>query len=211
MPLRAAGEAAARAAGGRSAAGRRDAADPGRRARDLGDAPRPRRAEGGRPVPRGPLLPAQRRVAAGCRRSPSGARTSRCSRRISCAGSPSATSEPVPTLAPDAMALLIAAPWPGNVRQLLNLLEQAVALATTSRHSRHRSSRARCARTPARWCRSRRRARPSSATTWCGCSRSPSGNVTQAALLAKRNRTEFYKLLQRHRLEPAMFKEGKAP
>jgi len=36
------------------------------------------------------------------------------------------------------------------------------------------------------------------------------GNVTQAALLAKRNRTEFYKLLQRHRLEPAMFKEGKA-
>ena len=36
------------------------------------------------------------------------------------------------------------------------------------------------------------------------------GNVTQAALLAKRNRTEFYKLLQRHRLEPAMFKEGKS-
>ena len=34
----------------------------------------------------------------------------------------------VPTLAPDAMALLISAPWPGNVRQLLNLLEQAVAL-----------------------------------------------------------------------------------
>ena len=38
----------------------------------------------------------------------------------------------VPTLAPDAMALLISAPWPGNVRQLLNLLEQAVALTTTS-------------------------------------------------------------------------------
>ena len=36
------------------------------------------------------------------------------------------------------------------------------------------------------------------------------GNVTQAAQLAKRNRTEFYKLLQRHQLEPAMFKEGKA-
>ena len=35
------------------------------------------------------------------------------------------------------------------------------------------------------------------------------GNVTQAAALAKRNRTEFYKLLQRHRLEPAMFKESK--
>jgi two-component system response regulator GlrR len=39
---------------------------------------------------------------------------------------------PAQTLAPDAMALLISAPWPGNVRQLLNLLEQAVALATTN-------------------------------------------------------------------------------
>jgi two-component system response regulator GlrR len=40
--------------------------------------------------------------------------------------------KPQPTLAPEAMALLVAAPWPGNVRQLLNLLEQAVALTTTS-------------------------------------------------------------------------------
>ena len=35
------------------------------------------------------------------------------------------------------------------------------------------------------------------------------GSVTHAARMAKRNRTEFYKLLQRHRLEPAMFKEAK--
>jgi two-component system response regulator GlrR len=32
------------------------------------------------------------------------------------------------------------------------------------------------------------------------------GNVTQAAKLAKRNRTEFYKLLQRHQLDPKLFK-----
>ena len=32
------------------------------------------------------------------------------------------------------------------------------------------------------------------------------GNVSQAARLAKRNRTDFYKLLQRHALEPALFK-----
>ena len=89
---RAAGEAAARAAGGRGAPGRRDAVDPGRRARDLGDAPRSRRAEGVRPVPRGPLLPPQRRVAEAAARSPTGARTSRCWRRISCASWPSATS-----------------------------------------------------------------------------------------------------------------------
>ena len=45
--------------------------------------------------------------------------------------------KPVPTLAPDAMAMLVAAPWPGNVRQLLNLLEQALALTTTTRDPRH--------------------------------------------------------------------------
>jgi two-component system response regulator GlrR len=32
------------------------------------------------------------------------------------------------------------------------------------------------------------------------------GNVTQAARLARRNRTEFYKLLERHSLEPKLFK-----
>jgi two-component system response regulator GlrR len=32
------------------------------------------------------------------------------------------------------------------------------------------------------------------------------GSVTQAARLAHRNRTEFYKLLERHQLQPAMFK-----
>ena len=32
------------------------------------------------------------------------------------------------------------------------------------------------------------------------------GNVTQAARLAGRNRTEFYRLLNRHALEPAAFK-----
>ena len=32
------------------------------------------------------------------------------------------------------------------------------------------------------------------------------GNVTQAARLAGRNRTEFYRLLERHSLEPTQFK-----
>jgi two-component system response regulator GlrR len=32
------------------------------------------------------------------------------------------------------------------------------------------------------------------------------GNVTHAARLAQRNRTEFYKLLHRHHLQPSEFK-----
>ena len=36
------------------------------------------------------------------------------------------------------------------------------------------------------------------------------GNVTHAARLSGRNRTEFYRLLDRHGLAPAMFKRGTA-
>ena len=34
------------------------------------------------------------------------------------------------------------------------------------------------------------------------------GNVSQAARLAKRNRTDFYKLLNRHHLNPDQFKDA---
>ena len=116
--------------------------------------------------------------------------------------------KPLPTLAPDAMALLIAAPWPGNVRQLLNLLEQAVALTTT-------------AVIPASVVQNALREDAAALVPFEEARKSferdylvrllkiTGGNVTQAAQMAKRNRTEFYKLLQRHRLEPSMFKEGK--
>jgi two-component system response regulator GlrR len=114
--------------------------------------------------------------------------------------------KPLPTLAPDAMALLIAAPWPGNVRQLLNLLEQAVALTTT-------------AVVPASVVQNALREDAAALVPFEEARKSferdylvrllkiTGGNVTQAAQMAKRNRTEFYKLLQRHRLEPSMFKE----
>jgi two-component system response regulator GlrR len=116
--------------------------------------------------------------------------------------------KPVPTLAPDAMALLVAAPWPGNVRQLLNLLEQAVALAPTTV-------------IPASLVQNALKEDASALVPFEEARKSferdylvrllkiTGGNVTQAAQLAKRNRTEFYKLLQRHRLEPAMFKAAR--
>ena len=36
------------------------------------------------------------------------------------------------------------------------------------------------------------------------------GNVSQAARVAKRNRTEFYKLLHKHHLNPSQFKGARA-
>ena len=116
--------------------------------------------------------------------------------------------KPASTLAPDAMALLVAAPWPGNVRQLLNLLEQAVALTTTPL-------------IPATLVQAALKEDAAALTPFEEARKTfereylvrllkiTGGNVTQAAQLAKRNRTEFYKLLQRHRLEPGMFKEAK--
>jgi len=116
--------------------------------------------------------------------------------------------KPVPTLAPDAMALLVAAPWPGNVRQLLNLLEQAVALTPTPVIPATLVQNA--LKEDAAVLVPFEEARKSFERDYLArLMKITGGNVTQAAQLAKRNRTEFYKLLQRHRLEPAMFKEGK--
>jgi len=116
--------------------------------------------------------------------------------------------KPVPALAPDAMALLVAAPWPGNVRQLLNLLEQAVALtpttvipATLVANALKEDAAALVPFEEAR--------KTFERDYLARLLKITGGNVTQAAQLAKRNRTEFYKLLQRHRLEPARFKEAK--
>jgi two-component system response regulator GlrR len=36
------------------------------------------------------------------------------------------------------------------------------------------------------------------------------GNVTKAARIAQRNRTEFYKLLNKHHLEPSQFKASQS-
>jgi two-component system, NtrC family, response regulator GlrR len=114
----------------------------------------------------------------------------------------------VQAFAPDALELLLAAPWPGNVRQLLNLVEQVVALS---------SSRI----IPAPLVQQALREEPKplasleEARRGFECEylvrilRMTRGNVTQAARLAHRNRTEFYKLLERHRLEPRMFKPEK--
>ncbi|HKO88599.1 MAG TPA: sigma 54-interacting transcriptional regulator [Burkholderiales bacterium] len=111
----------------------------------------------------------------------------------------------VKTFAPDAMEALISAPWPGNVRQLQNVIEQAVALATSPI-------------IPAALIQSALRSEPSGMTPLDEAKRAferdylirilriTSGNVTQAARLARRNRTEFYKLLDRHQLQPGMFK-----
>jgi two-component system response regulator GlrR len=107
--------------------------------------------------------------------------------------------------APEAVELLATADWPGNIRQLQTVVRQNTAMSPTPIIS----------------------AEIAQAAVGAAASRLPSfdeardeftrnylvqilqitgGNVSQAARLAKRNRTDFYKLLGRHQLTPDEFK-----
>jgi two-component system response regulator GlrR len=104
-----------------------------------------------------------------------------------------------------AMDLLVRAPWPGNVRQLFNVLEKCVALATTPVIPESLVERA--LNRPVEELASFDDARRAFECEYLSqLMRLTQGNVSQAARLAKRNRTDFYALLARHRLEPAAFK-----
>lgn len=107
--------------------------------------------------------------------------------------------------APEAVEFLATAEWPGNVRQLQAVVRQNATLSPTLVIS----------------------AEIAEAAVGAGAAGLPSfdaardeftrnylvqilqitgGNVSQAARLAKRNRTDFYKLLSRHQLAPDDFK-----
>jgi two-component system response regulator GlrR len=107
--------------------------------------------------------------------------------------------------APEAMELLVSAAWPGNVRQLYNVVEQSVALATTPIIAVSLAQQAFQNQQAdfASFEEARRRFEREYLTQLLKITE---GNVTQAARLAKRNRTEFYKLLGRHQLDPKLFK-----
>lgn len=108
--------------------------------------------------------------------------------------------------APEALALLAGASWPGNAQQLRNTVEQAVALASApvlgaqliesilsgggSHFPTFNEARADFERVYLN-----------------KVLRMTDGNVTQAAALAGRNRTDFYKLLNRHGLEASSYKD----
>ena len=110
----------------------------------------------------------------------------------------------VNAFSPDAMDLLVRASWPGNVRQLLNVVEQAVALSTAPIIPATLVQKAiRELEDIVPFDEARRRFEAAYLTQLL---KMTGGNVAQAAKLAQRNRTDFYKLLQRHALEPGLFK-----
>lgn len=106
---------------------------------------------------------------------------------------------------PEAMEMMVSASWPGNVRQLMNVVEQCVALSTAPLVSPvlmydaiHKEEEQLVSFEDAR--------RGFERDYLVRVLKITDGNVTQAARLAKRNRTEFYKLLQRYQLDASVFK-----
>ena len=106
--------------------------------------------------------------------------------------------------APEALKALIAAPWPGNVRQLYNVVEQVCALATTPLVPLALVQRA--LRVPSIQVLTYAEAKQRFEREYLvGLLKLTDGSVADAARLADRNRTEFYRLLQKHALTPGHF------
>ncbi len=112
-------------------------------------------------------------------------------------------------LSPEAVEQLVAAAWPGNVRQLYNVIEQSVALTTTPRIPATLVQQA-IQREQTEFASFEQARRKFERDYLAQLLKITDGNVTQASRLAKRNRTEFYKLLQRHQLDPRLFKPQRA-
>jgi len=107
--------------------------------------------------------------------------------------------------APEAVEMLVTAEWPGNIRQLYNVVRQNVALSRSPvisgelvQQSLGEHAGKLASFTDARDEFTRNYLSQILQITM--------GNVSQAARLAKRNRTDFYKLLARHDLNPDSFK-----
>ncbi|HEU4620648.1 MAG TPA: sigma 54-interacting transcriptional regulator [Burkholderiaceae bacterium] len=114
--------------------------------------------------------------------------------------------------APDAMEALVGGRWPGNVRQLMNVVEQCMVLADGPLITRTLVERALAvgAATP------ETQALPSLIEARDQFERDylaqllklTGGNVAHAARIARRNRTEFYRLMQRHGLRSELFRRS---
>jgi two-component system response regulator GlrR len=106
---------------------------------------------------------------------------------------------------PKAIELLATTDWPGNVRQLFDLVKQNVALShgnVMTKEFVEQSLGGDPTKIP-----SYDEAREKFSREYLAENlQRTAGNVTRAARLAKRTRTDFYKLLARYRLHPDDFK-----
>jgi two-component system response regulator GlrR len=113
--------------------------------------------------------------------------------------------QPKRILSPEAMEALATAKWPGNVRQLRMVVRQAatVGAGPVITAEQIQEAQGQATQLP-----SFDEARDEFTRNYLvQLLQITQGNVSQAARMAKRNRTDFYKLLTKHDLKPEEFKD----
>ncbi len=105
----------------------------------------------------------------------------------------------------EALELLVSAAWPGNVRQLQNIVEQTTVLSSTQVIPSQLVQNA--LKMDSGEIPSFAEARDNFEREYLAeLLNITQGNVSKASNLAKRNRTEFYRLLHRHHLDPSEYR-----
>lgn len=109
---------------------------------------------------------------------------------------------------PDAIKYLISMPWPGNVRQLINVIDLC---ATLSKNKNIPLSLVKNAvhDDPVHIQTLKKAKQEFERGYLLSVLRITHGHVANAAKMAGRNRTEFYKLLNQYNIEPATFRDKK--
>lgn len=106
----------------------------------------------------------------------------------------------------EALQCLVSASWPGNVRQLANVVQQCIVLCQSRLIPLSLVERAMSGKTE--------RLTPFATAReqfefdyLSRLLKTTGGNVSQAARMAERNRSEFYKLLKKHKIDPAKYRQ----
>ena len=110
--------------------------------------------------------------------------------------------------APAALDYLVASVWPGNIRQLINVVDMCATICRTEiiplnivrKALQHKPQQIQTLKEVRQECEKK---------YLISILRITNGNVANAAGIAGRNRTEFYKLLNQHNLNPAEFRQKK--
>jgi two-component system response regulator GlrR len=116
--------------------------------------------------------------------------------------------KPVSGFAPGGLERLASAQWPGNVRQLQNVVEKCVVLSPGPMIALTLVNRALNQSGGSDIQPLEEAKREFEREYLTRLLKITEGNVSQAAKLAQRNRTDFYALLSRHGLEAAQFKSA---
>jgi two-component system response regulator GlrR len=108
---------------------------------------------------------------------------------------------------PDALEYLVNASWPGNIRQLLNVVDLCATLCQTDTIPVSLVKKV-CQDKPTSFLTLKEARQEFEKNYLVGVLRVTNGNVANAAKIAGRNRTEFYKLLNQHEIDPAEFRQS---